>query len=111
VSGRGYRSAGGFPRRGNPRRSEAGAGQQKDRAVSPLGRPRLYFTTVPEPKAAKNRVRLDLLPPGGEPRDELARLLGLGAVIAADQPPGAGWMVLTDPEGNEFCLEGGEEGA
>jgi predicted enzyme related to lactoylglutathione lyase len=68
--------------------------------------PRLYFTTVSEPKAAKNRVHLDLLPPDGEPRDELARLLSLGAVIAADQPPGASWIVLADPEGNEFCLEG-----
>ncbi len=70
------------------------------------GPPRLYFTTVPEPKAAKNRVHLDLLPPDGDPRDELTRLLRLGAAIAADQPPGAGWMVLADPEGNEFCLEG-----
>jgi predicted enzyme related to lactoylglutathione lyase len=69
--------------------------------------PRLYFTTVPEPKAAKNRVHLDLLPPDGAPRDELARLLRLGAVVAADQPPGASWIVLADPEGNEFCLEGG----
>jgi predicted enzyme related to lactoylglutathione lyase len=68
--------------------------------------PSLYFTTVPERKAAKNRVHLDLLPPDGEPRDELARLVRLGAVIAADQPPGAGWIVLADPEGNEFCLEG-----
>jgi predicted enzyme related to lactoylglutathione lyase len=70
------------------------------------GLPRLYFTTVPEPKAAKNRLHLDLLPPDGDPREELTRLLGLEAVIAADQPPGAGWMVLADPEGNEFCLEG-----
>jgi predicted enzyme related to lactoylglutathione lyase len=68
--------------------------------------PRLYFTTVPERKAAKNRVHLDLLPPDGEPRDELARLVSLGAVIAADQPAGASWIVLADPEGNEFCLEG-----
>ena len=66
-----------------------------------------YFERVPEPKAAKNRVHLDLLPPDGEPRDELARLLRLGAVIAGDQPPGASWVILADPEGNEFCLEGG----
>jgi catechol 2,3-dioxygenase-like lactoylglutathione lyase family enzyme len=70
------------------------------------GTPRMYFTTVPEPKAGKNRVHLDLRPAGGEPRDELARLLRLGAVVAADQPPGAGWLILADPEGNEFCLEG-----
>jgi predicted enzyme related to lactoylglutathione lyase len=71
------------------------------------GLPRLYFNPVPEPKAAKNRVHLDLVPPDGEPRDELARLLGLGAVIARRQPPGVGWIVFADPEGNEFCLEGG----
>ena len=69
--------------------------------------PKLYFTSVPEPKAAKNRIHLDLLPPDdGEPRDELARLLALGATIAESQPPDVGWLVLADPEGNEFCLEG-----
>jgi predicted enzyme related to lactoylglutathione lyase len=74
------------------------------------GAPRLYFTTVPEPKAAKNRVHLDLLPPGDDPKAELARVLRLGAAVASSQPPGASWLVLTDPEGNEFCLEyAGEE--
>jgi catechol 2,3-dioxygenase-like lactoylglutathione lyase family enzyme len=38
------------------------------------GFPRLYFTTVPEPKAAKNRLHLDLIPPGDDPGRELARL-------------------------------------
>ena len=66
--------------------------------------PRLYFTTVPEPKRAKNRLHLDLLPPGNGP-DELVRLQALGARALADQPPGASWIVLADPEGNEFCLE------
>jgi hypothetical protein len=69
------------------------------------GAPRLYFTTVPEPKAAKNRVHLDLLPPGDDPQAELARVLGLGAAVADSQPLGASWLVLIDPEGNEFCLE------
>lgn len=73
-------------------------------AASP-GLPRLYFTTVPEPKQVKNRVHLDLVPPGDQ-RAELARLTSLGAVVLAEQPPGAGWVVLADPEGNEFCLEG-----
>jgi predicted enzyme related to lactoylglutathione lyase len=70
------------------------------------GLPRLYFTTVPEAKRAKNRLHLDLLPPG-EQQAELVRLQALGARVLADQPPGAGWIVLADPEGNEFCLEGG----
>jgi Glyoxalase-like domain len=75
------------------------------------GMPRLYFTTVEEPKQLKNRVHLDLNPPeAGEPEErqaaELARLMRLGATVVADQPPGAGWIILADPEGNEFCLEG-----
>lgn len=69
------------------------------------GRPRLYFTTVPEPKTAKNRLHLDLLHPGDDQQAELARLVDLGAKAAADQPPDVGWIILTDPEGNEFCLE------
>jgi len=76
-------------------------------AVTPPspGGPRLYFTTVPEPKRAKNRIHLDLIPPGDQ-QAELARLTGLGARMLDDQPPGASWIVLADPEGNEFCLEG-----
>ena len=77
-------------------------------AVVPPGEstPRLYFTTVPEPKTAKNRVHLDLIPPGEDAEAELARLLGLGAAVADTQPPDVSWLVLADPEGNEFCLEG-----
>lgn len=76
--------------------------------VPPAGSvtPRMYFTTVAEPKANKNRVHLDLLPPGDDQQAELARLCGLGATVLADQPPGVSWIVMTDPEGNEFCLEG-----
>jgi predicted enzyme related to lactoylglutathione lyase len=74
------------------------------------GFPRLYFTTVPEPKIAKNRLHLDLIPPGDDPLQELTRLVGLGATVAANQPSGVGWLVLADPEGNEFCLEGAGTG-
>lgn len=70
------------------------------------GEPRLYFTTVPEPPTARNRVHLDLVPPGDDAEAELGRLLRLGATIADAQPPDAGWLILTDPEGNVFCLEG-----
>ncbi len=70
------------------------------------GMPRMYFTTVPEPKAAKNRIHLDLIPPGDDQQTELARLIDLGATVLEDQPAGAGWIIMADPEGNEFCLEG-----
>jgi predicted enzyme related to lactoylglutathione lyase len=70
------------------------------------GMPRMYFTTVAEPKKAKNRLHLDLIPPGDDQQAELARLTGLGATVATDQPAGVSWIILADPEGNEFCLEG-----
>jgi Glyoxalase-like domain len=68
--------------------------------------PRLLFIRVPEGKAAKNRLHLDLQP--DIPRDEeVERLLGLGATMVLDmrQPDGRGWAQLADPEGNEFCVE------
>ena len=71
--------------------------------------PRLVFVTVPERKVLKNRVHLDLLPAEGEQESELARFCTLGASIVDDRrelEPG-GWVVLADPEGNEFCLEHG----
>jgi predicted enzyme related to lactoylglutathione lyase len=53
----------------------------------------------------KNRLHLCLQP--DIPRDEeVERLLGLGATLADDRrnADGTGWAVLTDPEGNEFCV-------
>jgi predicted enzyme related to lactoylglutathione lyase len=77
----------------------------------PDGRdPRLVFVNVPEKKATKNRLHLDLVPRGGSQRDELVRIESLGARIVDDRrslEPG-GWVVMEDPEGNEFCLEGGD---
>jgi len=58
-------------------------------------------------QARRWQIHLDLLPPDGAgPPDELARILALGATIAENQPPDVGWLILADPEGNEFCLEG-----
>jgi predicted enzyme related to lactoylglutathione lyase len=67
---------------------------------------RLYFVGVPEPKVVKNRIHLDVIPPGGQ-HQEIARLVELGATVIGDQPAGVSWVILADPEGNEFCLEGG----
>ncbi len=66
---------------------------------------RLYFVTVPEPKTAKSRLHLDMLPRDRSQEQEITRLTGLGATVSGSQPPGAGWVVMADPEGNEFCLE------
>jgi predicted enzyme related to lactoylglutathione lyase len=77
-------------------------------ASPPDGRwPRIVFVTVPEAKVVKNRVHLDLMPLEDDQAQEVDRLLALGATIVDDRrelEPG-GWVVLADPEGNEFCLE------
>ena len=65
----------------------------------------LIFQKVPEPKQVKNRVHLDVSPSGADQEEELQRLLALGARHTdVGQDPGSSWIVLADPEGNEFCL-------
>ncbi|MGH4029045.1 VOC family protein [Actinomycetota bacterium Odt1-20B] len=67
--------------------------------------PTLLFIQVPEGKAVKNRLHLDVSPIDGSTEDEVARLLGLGATTAdVGQGPGRSWVVMADPEGNEFCV-------
>ena len=65
------------------------------------GGPNIWFNAVPEPKAAKNRVHLDLRAPGSVP-DEVRRLEQLGGRVLV---PGDELVVMADPEGNEFCVE------
>ena len=66
----------------------------------------LLFIEVPEGKQVKNRIHFDLRPVSGTRDVELARLLELGATQVSDlrKPDGGGWVVLADPEGNEFCI-------
>jgi hypothetical protein len=65
--------------------------------------PDLLFQLVPEAKATKNRLHLDLRPE--DQAAEVARLEGLGARRAdVGQDPGASWVVMADPAGNEFCV-------
>ena len=65
--------------------------------------PDLLFLRVLERKAGKNRLHLDLRP--GDQVAEVARLEGLGARRAdVGQEPGATWVVMADPDGNEFCV-------
>jgi predicted enzyme related to lactoylglutathione lyase len=69
------------------------------------GRPNLFFQAVPEAKTVKNRVHV-CLRPSVRREQEVARLVGIGASVVADHrtPEGLGWVVLADPEGNEFCV-------
>jgi predicted enzyme related to lactoylglutathione lyase len=64
------------------------------------------FLRVPEGKVVKNRLHVCLRPADRTRDEEIERLLGLGAGLASDlrKPNGSGWAVLTDPEGNEFCV-------
>lgn len=64
------------------------------------GGPRLWFQRVPEPKAAKNRVHLDVR--ASDRSGEVARLRALGASVLDGQVDGL--TVMCDPEANEFCV-------
>jgi hypothetical protein len=74
--------------------------------VAPGGHgPDLLFAEVGE-RHGKGAFHLDLQPADRTRDEEVERLLGLGAVLVADRrrPDGTGWVVLADPEGNEFCV-------
>ena len=67
--------------------------------------PKLLLQRVDEPKASKNRMHVDIETPGVDA--EVARLEGLGArrlVPDAIEEHGTHWVVMADPEGNEFCV-------
>jgi predicted enzyme related to lactoylglutathione lyase len=63
----------------------------------------LLFLKVPEGKEIKNRLHLDLRP--ADQAAEVARLESLGARrMSVGQGDDVSWVVLADPEGNEFCV-------
>ena len=87
----------------------------KSAVVDPGGAgPRIFFQQVPEPKTVKNRVHLDVNA-GGSPgtseedrrrrvSETSDRLVALGASVLREMEElGERWIVMRDPEGNEFC--------
>lgn len=69
-----------------------------------LGR-RILFQRVPETKTGKNRLHLDVHSAPGTRDTEVTRLEALGAAVERhEKQPGGEWVVMTDPEGNEFCV-------
>jgi len=65
----------------------------------------LLFLKVPEPKTVKNRMHICLRPTDRSRDEEIERIVGLGATLVDDLRDGdRGWVVLGDPEGNEFCV-------
>jgi hypothetical protein len=69
--------------------------------------PTLTFAHVPEGKTVKNRLHLDLNPTDRGQDEEVRRLLDLGARHADVGQGDESWVVLADPEGNEFCVLAG----
>jgi catechol 2,3-dioxygenase-like lactoylglutathione lyase family enzyme len=78
------------------------------REIPPLERgPALTFVSVPEGKVVKNRLHIDLAPsPDAGQEAEVRRLESLGArrVDVGQNPDKVSWVVMADPEGNEFCV-------
>jgi hypothetical protein len=73
------------------------------RAPDSRGVRHLLFFRVPEPKAVKNRMHVDLA--ARDPEAEIERLVALGATrVEHREGNGTAWTVMLDPEGNEFCL-------
>lgn len=76
--------------------------------------PRIFIQRVPEPKTTKNRLHIDVHAQAGSTgskdwavlRAKAAALVAAGASIVAEfrRPPIGEWIVMTDPEGNEFCI-------
>lgn len=64
--------------------------------------PALIFVPVPEDRIVKNRLHLDLAP--DDQAAEVERLLGLGARRLDIGQGNVSWVVMADPEGNEFCV-------
>ncbi|MBR8741699.1 VOC family protein [Nocardiopsis sp. MG754419] len=89
---------------GRPVHPESRPGDPETEVLLAEG-PVLHFNRVPEPKTTKNRFHLCLRPETSR-EQEVERLLGLGAGLVEDRrnPDGSGWVVLADPEGNEFCV-------
>jgi hypothetical protein len=83
-------------------------GHEECMVVDPETGHRLLFIEVPDAKAVKNRLHLDLRPRAASRDEELVTLVEHGATMVADlrgaHGPGTGWVVLADPEGNEFCI-------
>jgi predicted enzyme related to lactoylglutathione lyase len=81
-------------------------GDEECMIVNPSGDQRVLFIEVPETKQVKNRVHFDLVPTDRTRDEEIARVQALGASVVDDlrNLDGTGWVVMADPEGNEFCI-------
>ena len=92
----------GYPRHPDDRPGDPEAGLLPPDGAGPV----VFFQQVPERKSVKNRLHVCLEPTDRTRDEEVERVLNLGATRVADhrRPDGTGWVVLADPEGNEFCV-------
>ncbi len=84
------------------------AGHEECEIHDPASGHTLLFIEVPDEHLPAKRIHFDVRPREGSRDDEVERVLGLGATQVADHRgqygPGTGWVVLADPEGNQFCI-------
>ena len=78
-------------------------GEWKLRARTAPPAPTIVFVPVPEGKAVKNRIHIDVSPLADQ-QEEVERLLALGATKADIGQGDVSWVVMRDPENNEFCV-------
>jgi predicted enzyme related to lactoylglutathione lyase len=64
----------------------------------------VLFVLVPDSKTVKNRVHFCMRPEGRSQDAEVERAIALGARVVTDFRQSNGWVVMADPEGNEFCI-------
>ena len=83
-------------------------GHEECMVLDPATGHSILFIEVPDAELPAKRIHFDLRPREGTRDDEVERVLGLGATQVDDQRgqygPGTGWVVLADPEGNQFCI-------
>ena len=85
-------------------------GHKECMIIDPHGDHRLLFIEVEELQEVPGRIHLDLASTDRRRDDEIERAIALGATKVTDRrnPDGTGWMVLTDPADNLFCIVRGE---
>jgi catechol 2,3-dioxygenase-like lactoylglutathione lyase family enzyme len=84
-------------------RSQDGAWVELEAGPASPG-PILFFLKVPEGKTVKNRLHIDVSPTDRDRDAEVERLLALGARKIDVGQGDASWVVMADPEDNEFCV-------
>jgi hypothetical protein len=82
----------------------AGPKPSAEELVAAAQPPALAFVQVPEDKVTKNRVHIDVTPADRSQEDEVDRLVSLGACRVDIGQGTTPWVVMADPEGNEFCV-------